>query len=266
MWDLDHQELPHLPRCWLTIGAFDGVHMGHQKMIRFLVAGAREQRQPAVALTFHPHPQVVLKAIQSPYYLTSPGKRAQLLRALGVDYVFTLPFDENFAQQSAREFIDKIHARLHPSQLVIGQDFALGKDRGGNPETLKALGAEYDFHVTLIDPEMEDGEVVSSSRIRRLVSTGELSRASQLLCRAYAVVGRLTAVEPTHAGWQFLPWEGCLLPPPGDYPVRLAAQAEQAFILSVGKTVHHLRPKARESLFIDTDDEHEIIFIAQHQA
>lgn len=261
MRDIDGQDLPELPQCWLTIGAFDGVHVGHQKMIRFLVDGARANNQAAVVLTFHPHPQVALQGITSAYTLTSPTKRAQLLRAMGVDEVITLAFNEDFAKQSAREFIEKLSARLHPSQLVEGRDFALGRDRGGNIEALQSLGVEHHFEVAVIDPVMADGEPVSSSRIRRHVNAGEIGKANRLLGRQHSVMGSIQDIGE-HAGWRFIPLPGSLLPPPGNYPARIATLPKMDCMISIGTQVHTLAIPDASLIPTLPGEEREIMFLS----
>ena len=114
-----------LDRSWMTIGSFDGVHLGHQQIISSLVDGAKQAGMPSVVVTFFPHPQFILRGESRPYYLTLPEKRAQLLAELGVDYVFTYPFDKRISQLSAKDFITGLHEDFHFQELLVGYDFAL---------------------------------------------------------------------------------------------------------------------------------------------
>ena len=117
----------------VTIGSFDGVHIGHQQIIHSLVDQAHQAGKPAVVVTFHPHPQLVLKEETRPYYLTMPEKRAQLLGELGVAFVLTYPFSLETSRMSPEDFISQLHEHLRFSELWVGYDFALGRDRLGTP-------------------------------------------------------------------------------------------------------------------------------------
>ncbi|NQS91142.1 MAG: bifunctional riboflavin kinase/FAD synthetase [Chloroflexi bacterium] len=178
-----------LNQTWLTIGSFDGVHIGHQQIIQALVKGAHQADLPAAVITFYPHPQLVLNNESRPYYLNSPEKRAQLLGDLGVDFVFTYPFTQETSQMSAEDFISLLHQRFHFSELWVGYDFALGKDREGTPSLLREIGREYKFYLHEIPPFLLGGELVSSSRIRNSLREGDVQKARTLLGRPYEVVG-----------------------------------------------------------------------------
>ncbi len=156
----------HLQGTWLTIGSFDGVHKGHQAILRKLVAGAHAANAPAVALTFHPHPSIVLRGRTGPFYLTSPEERAELLGELGVDRVITLTFDQALASLTAHEFMQALYEHLGLRHLYVGHDFALGRGRQGDLPFLQDLGKEMGFTVNVMRPIRLAGQVVSSSRIR----------------------------------------------------------------------------------------------------
>lgn len=181
----------HLENAWLTIGSFDGVHRGHQEVIHGLIAGAHAAGDLAVVLTFHPHPAVVLGRRQGAFYLTIPEERAEILAALGVDVVITHPFDQQTVATSARQFINTISTHLGMRQLWVGYDFALGREREGDTNTLRSLGEIFNFSVHLVPPVEIDGEVVSSRRIRELVSEGQVDRAAHLLGHPYQVSGKV---------------------------------------------------------------------------
>ena len=179
----------HLEQSWLTIGSFDGVHLGHQQIIHDLVKGAHDNGQPAVVVTFHPHPQLIIKEEGRPFYLTLPTKRAQLLGDLGVDIVLTYPFSSETSQMRAEEFIALLHRRLQFSRLWVGYDFALGRNREGDPAFLKNLGQQFGYTLKEILPYSIDGELVSSSRIRKSIREGEVREAAAYLGRSFEVTG-----------------------------------------------------------------------------
>ncbi len=179
----------HLEQSWLTIGSFDGVHLGHQQIIHDLVKGAHDNGQPAVVVTFFPHPQLIIKEEQRPYYLTLPDKRAQLLGDLGVDIILTYPFSREISQMRAKEFVALIHRRLQFSRLWVGYDFALGRNREGDPTYLKDLGQQFGYTLKEILPYYIDGELVSSSRIRKSIRNGEVREAAAYLGRSFEVTG-----------------------------------------------------------------------------
>ena len=180
-----------LTSAWLTIGAYDGVHRGHQEIIRPMVAEAHRFGAPAVVITFHPHPAVVLRDRPADFYLTLPEERAKCLFELGVDVVITQAFDLEFANTSARDYVVQLHDRLGLSQLWAGPDFALGRARQGTLPVLKELGQEFGFEVRVV-PQLEiDGQRISSSLIRQHLGRGEVSLASQLLGRPYQLGGEV---------------------------------------------------------------------------
>jgi riboflavin kinase/FMN adenylyltransferase len=181
----------HLQDTWLTIGSFDGVHKGHQAILHKLVAGAHAANAPAVALTFHPHPSIVLRGRSGPFYLTSPDERAELLGELGVDRVITLTFDQALASLTAHEFVQILYDHLGLRHLYVGHDFALGRGRQGDLPFLQNLGKEMGFTVNVMRPIRLGGLVVSSSRIRSALAEGDVRLARDLLGRRYQVNGEV---------------------------------------------------------------------------
>jgi len=179
----------HLEGVWLTIGSFDGVHRGHQEIIRKLTAEAHKHRASAVVLTFYPHPATVVRGRDFPFYLTTPDEKAELLSNLGVDIVITHPFDRDLAATPAREFMKMVYHHLGLRHLQVGYDFALGRNREGNAQTLAEIGKDLDYSVEQINPFEFDGQIVSSSRIRFLLGAGQIKDVSQLLNRNYTVSG-----------------------------------------------------------------------------
>lgn len=176
---------------WLTIGSFDGVHLGHQQLIRELNQKAHEAGAQSVVLTFHPHPSVVLRGRKGPIYLTTPLEKLELLDELGTDIVVTHPFTHAVSQISAREFVTYLSTHLGFRQLWSGSDFALGKGREGNVNYLQQLGRELNYQVYVIKPVTYSGQVISSSYIRDLLTAGKVEEAADLLGRLYQVEGEV---------------------------------------------------------------------------
>lgn len=187
-WSLDEV---HLENTWLTIGTFDGVHLGHQEIARRLVAGAKADGATAVVLTFHPHPAVVLGKRKDPFYLTSTEERAILLGELGVEVVITHAFDKRVAATPAYDFVETLHRNLTIKRLLIGHDFALGRNRAGDLPALKRFGKELGYSVDVMPPVMLGETRVSSSQIRQALWEGDVGQAALLLGRPYQVSGEI---------------------------------------------------------------------------
>src|SRR5574340_1172500 len=177
-----------LENTWLTIGSFDGVHLGHQQIVKALVESAHAHHNPAAVVTFFPHPAVVLGKGNGGY-LTTPEERAELLGALGVDAVVTMTFTREVAALTALEFMQLMKAHFDLRRLMIGYDFALGKGREGNFERLREIGKELGYEVGAYEPVEIDGAPVSSSQVRKLLRGGQVEAASRLLGRWYDVSG-----------------------------------------------------------------------------
>ena len=185
---LDGVQLQH---AWLTIGSFDGVHIGHQEVISRLVAGAKNAQAPAVVLTFFPHPAIILKKRLEPFYLTTPEERARLLGKLGVDVGVTHPFNLKVAQLSAVDFMRELSSHLGLRHLCVGHDFALGRNREGDLAKLRALGDELNYVVDVVRPIKMNDQVISSSAIRTNLADGNIKHATQLLGRRYQLSGQV---------------------------------------------------------------------------
>lgn len=178
----------HLEKSWLTIGVFDGVHRGHQQILRRLVDGAHTRKLPAVAMTFWPHPASVL-GNQDVKVLTMPEERARLMLKLGVDAMIAQPFDRTLANTSAAEFIGLLKKRLGFERLLIGYDFALGKGREGDAARLAAMGSDMGYGVEVIPALSDESGVISSTEIRKLVAIGNVAEAAVLLGHCYGLHG-----------------------------------------------------------------------------
>ena len=181
----------NLHNSWLTIGNFDGVHLGHQALIRKLIADAVLNHAVSVVLTFHPHPAEVLGRRTGSFYLTTPTERAEFLGSLGVEYVITQPFSVSLAETSASDFVQLLHQHLGFGKLFVGHDFALGRGREGDETMLCSMGAKLGFVVQGVEALELGGKVVSSSRIRQLIETGEVASANLLLGRPYSIQGKV---------------------------------------------------------------------------
>lgn len=181
----------------VTIGVFDGVHRGHQALVQRLVAEAHSSGRQAVALTFHPHPDVVIRGIESRYYLTTVEQRAELLLGLGVDCVITHPFNDETRQIRAADFVDQLVRYLRMESLWVGADFALGYRREGNVPFLREQGQQKNFTVEVVELITNDGhgDVITSTGLRELLAAGEVTRVRDWLGRPYTVEGEVVHGE-----------------------------------------------------------------------
>lgn len=177
-----------LRNSWLTIGVFDGVHRGHQQIIKRLTAGAHEQGMPAVVLTFDPHP-AKLFGRSGIKLLTLPDERAELLASFGVDVVITHHFDQNVANTSAFEFMQQLKSQLGISHLVLGYDSTVGKNREGNTTRLKEIGSELGYTVEVVPALSDESGVISSTEIRKLIEVGNVAEATRLMGHPYSLHG-----------------------------------------------------------------------------
>jgi riboflavin kinase/FMN adenylyltransferase len=175
----------------MTIGVFDGVHLGHQHLLRQVREEARCQGCLSGALTFRNDPVTVLRPEVKVSYLTTSEERLRLLQAQGLDLVVSLTFDLELSQVRARQFIALLKETLLLQGLVVGPDFALGHQREGTPSFLEALGKEMGFSVVQVPPLEVDGVAVSSSLIRHALAEGDMARAHLLLGRPYALEGNV---------------------------------------------------------------------------
>ncbi len=173
----------------LTIGVFDGVHLGHQYLISQLTEHARQQNLLSGVVTFRQHPQEILSPQTKLPFLTDLTTRANLLKNEGVEAIITLSFTRELARLSARRFVSLLKKYLRMRGIVIGPDFALGRNREGSPDTLCTLGQDMNFSVTVIPPIMVNGEVVSSTAIRKALADGDMKRVVNLIGRPFSLHG-----------------------------------------------------------------------------
>ena len=176
----------------LTIGNFDGVHLGHQAMLDALLYAARERGLPPCVMTFEPHPREFFAPDQAPTRLTSLREKLELLAARGVARAHICRFDYAFAQISADDFVSRILVSgLRAQWLLVGDDFRFGSRRAGDIVTLRQASARFGFAVESMASVTLDGERVSSTAVRTALVAGDLDRASRLLGRAYSISGRV---------------------------------------------------------------------------
>ncbi|HTY18457.1 MAG TPA: bifunctional riboflavin kinase/FAD synthetase [Myxococcota bacterium] len=187
--------LSHRPRRpVLTIGNFDGVHIGHRAILRTVTDRARVLDGEAVVYTFDPHPRKVLQGAAAPALLTTTEQKLELLAAAQIDLVVLEPFTAAFARTPPETFVrENIHARMGPLEVYVGYDFHYGRDREGSMRLLTELGPRLGFAVTIIPEVTMGSRDVSSSRIRALLAEGAVEEAKLLLGRSYAVRGTVVA-------------------------------------------------------------------------
>ena len=176
----------------LTIGVFDGVHLGHQYLISQLTEHTRRQNLLSGVVTFRQHPREVLSPQTKLPYLTSLAEKVSLLKNEGVDAVITLSFTREFARLSVRQFVSLLKKYLRMRGLIIGPDFALGRNREGNADTLRKLGQDMSFRVTVIPPVRVNDEMVSSTAIRDALADGDMKKVASLIGRSFSLQGRVT--------------------------------------------------------------------------
>ena len=173
----------------VTIGAFDGVHRGHQKLIAELVSEAHAQDRAAAVICFFPHPDVVLRGITGRYYLTSPDERARLLAELGVDVLVVHPFNDEVRHVRAADFVQRLRDHLKMAALWATADFAMGFNREGDIGFLRAQGVEV-HTIEMVAPD-GNGDRISSSAIRAALEAGDVSKAAEWLGRPYRIAGEV---------------------------------------------------------------------------
>jgi len=179
--------------CGVTIGVFDGVHRGHQHLAGVLLEHAKAEGLATVALTFNPHPRTVLRPGTAVTYLTSLEERVELLQALGLDSVGVLAFTSELAQLSAEDFLSLLVEELEMRLLVVGPDFALGRNRVGTIGVMRQIGERLGFRVEVAPLLAEADEKVGSSAIRQALAEGNIGRVGRLLGRPFSLRGPVVA-------------------------------------------------------------------------
>lgn len=190
-------ELAELPGpLFLAIGVFDGVHLGHQAVISTSAKHAKEAGGTPVVVTFDPHPAKVLRPNDAPHLLTATQHKIALIRDIGVAHLLVLRFDRAFAATAPEEFVQQLVTNSKPlREICVGHEWSFGKGRAGNLALLKELGRKESFNVIGVEAVKLNGEVVSSTAIRKAVADGNLVKATQMLGREYTILGTVIAGE-----------------------------------------------------------------------
>jgi riboflavin kinase/FMN adenylyltransferase len=185
------EPVPYDRNSVVTVGTFDGVHLAHRQIIDRVVARARARAGRSVVLTFDPHPKQVVRSTQGPVeLLTTLDERTERLEGLGVDLTVVLPFTREFSRLTAAEFYGTYLIRgVGLSEVVVGHDHMFGRDRQAGQSELQELGNRHGFAVAVVPPLAVDGEVISSTRIRRALTSGAVERANAMLGYAYRLSG-----------------------------------------------------------------------------
>ncbi|MGH7940984.1 MAG: bifunctional riboflavin kinase/FAD synthetase [Limisphaerales bacterium] len=209
------------PVC-LAIGFFDGVHLGHQQIIRHTIADARQHDGVAMVLTFDKHPNAVVAPEKAPPLIYSLAQKLRAIESLGVEHTLLIEFDLPFSRQTGEAFIrglSRDFGDIH--SICVGADFVFGHKRGGNVVLLKFLGKELHFHVHGLSAVALDGQAVSSTRVREAIRAGNLDDANQMLGRPYAACGKVVQGDKRGRDLGFptanLDVTGLVLPPNGVY-------------------------------------------------
>lgn len=176
----------------VTIGTFDGVHIGHQKIIKKLVDAARKNRLKSVILTFFPHPRMVLQKDSNIKLINTIEERGNMIETLGVDYVLIKTFTEDFSRLSAEDFVKRILVdKLHAKRVIIGYDHRFGRNRNADIEDLKVFGKQYGFEVEEIPAQDIDDVAVSSTKIRKALEEGNIEKANKYLGYDFMLTGEV---------------------------------------------------------------------------
>jgi riboflavin kinase/FMN adenylyltransferase len=206
----------------VTIGNFDGLHLGQQAVLQTVKERARDIGARPTVVTFEPHPLTILRPERPPERLTTPEQKRHLLGALGIDLMAVVRFTEEFAATGATEFIEQfVHRRLGAREVYVGASFGFGRQREGDLALLAALADRLGFRAAGVDEIRASAEIISSTRIRQVIRAGEMQEAAALLGRTYAMTGRVIHGEGRgrEQGWPTINLEPDpqLLPPDGVY-------------------------------------------------
>jgi len=246
----------------VAIGVFDGVHLGHQQVIRQTVSDAEQHEAIAVVLTFDRHPSSVVAPDRVPSLIYSLPQKLRAIETLGADTTLLIAFDQAFSQQTGEQFIRGLARDFgHTHSICVGSEFSFGHKRSGNVASLQKLGVELHFITHGLAAVALDGQVVSSTRIREAIRSGQLDAASQMLGRGYALAGEVVRGDQLGGKLGFptanLGVTGRVLPPTGVYAVHAHVQ-QKSFraVLNLGArpTLNRSAPPLRaEAHLLDFD-------------
>jgi riboflavin kinase/FMN adenylyltransferase len=176
----------------ITIGSFDGLHLGHRQLLQFLNEKAAQQNAKSLVISFLPHPRIFFNVQKDFYLLNDLQEKRRLMDAMEIDYLMQLPFDAPFASQSAEEFVKKILAVLKPKAVVLGYDHKFGKNRTGSKETFEALHQQNScFEIFNFEEQKLNFDKIDSTTIRNCIKKGEVTKANQLLGYDYQLAGEV---------------------------------------------------------------------------
>lgn len=231
----DVQDEKNVRGCVVAVGTFDGVHIGHQSLIARAVSLARDAGVPCVVFTFQNHPLTVLSPQHVPPSLSSPEERRRVFASLGVNLVIEEPFTKELASLSAEEFLSRLVENLAPRAVAVGENFSFGAGGRGTPEFLVAQGKTLGFRVENVSLLSHAGETVSSTRIRALLSEGDVRLAGELLGRPFSITGVVMHGDERGRKLGFptanlLPPQGEACPANGVYAVRVESGKKASHI------------------------------------
>ena len=187
----DLSSLPQFKDAIVTMGAFDGVHKGHQQIIQRMKQLAKEVQGETIIITFHPHPRKVISSVPGEIkQLSSIKERIHLLEAAGIDHLVIIDFNYNFSNMTAEQYVeDFLYQHFKPNTVIVGYDHHFGKGRNGNIDLLKTMGARLHFQVEEINEQLVQNEIISSTLIRNYIAEHEIKKANDLLGYAYQFEG-----------------------------------------------------------------------------
>jgi len=248
----------------IAIGFFDGVHLGHQQILRQTISDAADHEAASVVVTFENHPASIVAPERAPRLIQSPAQRLETIRALGADAMLLLPFDRDLSLQSGEEFIrGLVNGFGRVCSVCVGGGFSFGRNRTGNVDLLRRLGSELEFNVHGLSAVELNGKAVSSTRIRAALCEGAFDEANQLLGRPYELSG--TVVKGEQLGRQLgfptanLDTDGLVIPPNGVYAAHAKTRDSThraAVNIGVRPTVENATPTPRvEACLLDFNDD-----------
>jgi len=262
---LENYEAPEGQAVVATIGTFDGIHRGHQKILGRVLSHAAQLNAEPLVITFDPHPRTLVTPGEAPLLLTTLPEKERYLGRYFRGMVLTLQFNAALQNLSAADFVrDVLVSRLGLKQLVVGADHAFGKDRSGNIDELRRLGAQFDFQVDVVEPVVLDSERVSSTKVRRQLEGGDLGRAVDFLGHSYAILGMVEkgiglghklGYPTANIGYGGRK----LLPPQGVYACRAqVGERRKEGMLFIGR--NHFNPEVRITVEANLFDFEEDIY------
>ena len=233
--DIRKVDFPLFDKPVVTLGSFDGVHLGHRTIIRRLLDKSKEVKRIGVIVTYEPHPQSVVALDDAPRLLTTLEEKLKLFEELEVEETVVMNFDDQLKEYSAEEFVQKILVeKLNVGDLVVGEDHAFGKNRTGRIDLLKEVSSKYDFGLEVISAFYVDGVRVSSSQIRKKIESGEFTKAVTMLGHGYPITGivkrgkgRGKSLDYPTLNLEVSPRK--LLPPDGVYSVEVQLE-DQSYV------------------------------------